>query len=861
VRALVFGGARYLGAHVVSVLKQHGDEASVIDFPDPLAPDEDPEFEQQVAGQIVPATAHGAASVPLEFDPAEFDVVVFAGVDGYSSGATPPVTDEELAAEFAVLGRLLEAAPRALVLCSSTVVYAASAGGRPLDESTPAAAPGRIAEHLRALEAAAREAADARGFGLAVLRLSVVGGLKAGVVCYGRASKMGYLVPGLRVTGTHYPDVDVTIDANSTGHADRNVGDFLNAADAAAAVAAAASHVSRHPEARELLNVGSAQTLSERQSLATALGNDKLRLDRTAPPPGTTALPAVSCAAIERTLGWKPILPPGLIPMQEAAYFCNRELARTNIGPTARVSNEVLGDFITSTHLVIYGLLFVLDRAGGFSNDNITFEVNQKRYRPDIASERGYPVPFQRVRVSPYRLRIPLEDVRELPIQNPIRIVYVTPDGRWFRRRMRYSLLRSKPRHQHRPLHHVRESDSTLYLRQAGANFLYLTLRARILSDRLSMSPKIPLARLASMVRRRPVILLYEKEASRYEESGSVLFEAMVDRGHTDVRFILDETRIAEVPEKYRRYVVRRFSFEHLYCFFCCRTFIGTEAVAHAAELRTAHRSFLKKLFSNDYRYVFLQHGVMYMVALSSSQRAPFRAGGSILPPGTKIVVSSETEGRHFVELGGFKREDLYVSGLPKFDRAVRDEGADRILIMPTWRPWEHNTIRANPAQAPYYKMVVELFEAVPDHLKHVTSILPHPLLTEVLAGTELRPYLWSEGSYDDALRRCALMITDYSSIVYDAFYRGANAIFWWKEKEYCMQQYGGHLMLEEDTAFGPVCTDAEELRRLVSAAYLAPQDSEYVKRYRDIVTFHDGKNTERLLALIEADGLLRPRS
>ena len=111
-------------------------------------------------------------------------------------------------------------------------------------------------------------------------------------------------------------------------------------------------------------------------------------------------------------------------------------------------------------------------------------------------------------------------------------------------------------------------------------------------------------------------------------------------------------------------------------------------------------------------------------------------------------------------------------------------------------------------------------------------------------------------------IRDCALLITDYSSIAYDAYYRGANVIFYWKDKDECMEHYGEgtQLMLNHDNVFGPVCMDSDEISEAVRARYNKPQDSAELDRYRKIVEFHDGKNSERIMQLLIRDGVLEKR-
>ena len=449
-----------------------------------------------------------------------------------------------------------------------------------------------------------------------------------------------------------------------------------------------------------------------------------------------------------------------------------------------------------------------------------------------------------------------MADIEKLPAQTALRLLYSGPDGRSFDEPLGYAQLSRLHLHRHSRLFRVHSGASRLFLRQGARNRMFLTLREKNVTDGFVSGVKLALARAAAALLPRKSILLFEKKSSRYEESASVVFESLVDAGRDHVHFVLEGDAIEKVPEKYRPHVIKRFSFRHYYHFFAARTLIGTELVAHAMELRTANRLLLRRFRSPKLQYVFLQHGVMYMVALDSAQRSFFRAGPSF-PKRSRIVVSSELEKQHFVELAKFKPSALYVCGLPKFDRASLGSDADRILIMPTWRPWEYNTIRTHPEESGYMRMVRDLYSAVPDELKDRVWILPHPLVREALEASSLADHLWVGDSYDAALRRAAMLITDYSSIAYDAFYRGARVVFWWKDKDECMQRYGGHLMLDEQTAFGPVCYDSAALRQAITSSVDTPRDEEYARRFGRIVEFHDGRNTERLIEMMKRDGFI----
>ena len=103
------------------------------------------------------------------------------------------------------------------------------------------------------------------------------------------------------------------------------------------------------------------------------------------------------------------------------------------------------------------------------------------------------------------------------------------------------------------------------------------------------------------------------------------------------------------------------------------------------------------------------------------------------------------------------------------------------------------------------------------------------------------------------------VLITDYSSISYDAFYRGSNVIFYWEEKEECLKNYGEGttLMLTESLAFGEVCYSQEELQKVITESYNSKQKTKFKNRYQKIVEFHDNKNTERIIKCLKKDHII----
>jgi hypothetical protein len=506
-----------------------------------------------------------------------------------------------------------------------------------------------------------------------------------------------------------------------------------------------------------------------------------------------------------------------------------------------------------------------------------------------LYAERKVELPRGRLLLKPLVLKatIPYADLEDAPIHNRIAVVYSAgagaagaggdgaagaaggdgaagaaggaAGGDGFLKSVRYRLLGKRGHGNVKALRTT--GDMSVYLRQSSANKAYITQRQKNESDLLSLNRRMTLAYWVTRLLRWPkYVLMYEKESMRYEESASIVFERLIDEGAQNIRYILSEksSQFSSVPKNYRPFILKKHSFEHYLAFFRAKVFIGSEVPAHAIDLRVANRRAISKINAKGNHFVFLQHGVMYFLALSSAARAVARKGSSVMPAHTQTVVSSPAEARHFIRHGGYRASDLWITGLPKFDRSTHASDADKIAIMPTWRPWEYNQIRTNPTSTGYYQMLETIVDAVPPNLREKIILMPHPLFANTLLGTPLERYLPRSGSYDELLRQTDVLITDYSSIAADAFFRGIKVIFWWKNRADCMKRYGGSLMLNKNNVFGDVAKRPDTLRHMIRKNYEAPQAPEHIRRYRRLVAFNDGHNTQRVIDALKHAGMVQ---
>lgn len=360
------------------------------------------------------------------------------------------------------------------------------------------------------------------------------------------------------------------------------------------------------------------------------------------------------------------------------------------------------------------------------------------------------------------------------------------------------------------------------------------------------------LAPFLKMFIRKNVNLYFEKDASAANESGFVTFEEV--KKSKNIRsinkYVLDSTnsKFNSLKNKYGKDLIKRFSFKHYLYIFLADNFISSELSNHVLSVRVFHELLLDKIRKTP--LYFLQHGIMFAKPVDNPMALGFHKENQTNNL-IKTVISSDLEAKEFYKMG-YNDEDLMKTGLPKLDKAYLNENADKIAFMPTWRYWEEGMIfKGEIENTTYYKTLMEFVNAFKKAgLLDRLLLVPHNKFADYIKENFKEYEKNISTNPTEALKESIIFITDYSSIIYDATYRGAFPIFYWKEKDYLIEKYKAIPPVNEENAPGMIAYNEEELISIIKDAinndYKIPDDIK--EKYLRINEFNDNKNTERVI-------------
>ena len=425
--------------------------------------------------------------------------------------------------------------------------------------------------------------------------------------------------------------------------------------------------------------------------------------------------------------------------------------------------------------------------------------------------------------------------------------------GNWLIRRTRHGDLSISPAKIHRRL-----LFETLFCLQVFSRFSVPSWRA--LAFRFIVT-------LFARFKRRP-IWLFADRVNKADDNGRAMFEFACRQkeipGNPVLVFAVDKStgdyhQLAEIGR-----VVNIRSLWYKVLFASCDFLISAyRTKAQRMPFANSSISYSKNVILRN-KFIYLRHGVSMNDLAESVGRAQINA---------RIIVSTAPRERASILQGdyGYTERESKLCGLPRFDKLC-NRAKKIISFMPTWRSYlvtrvgsyEHVPLEGF-AESAYCRAYRALFsdqrlKEACERLGYRMQLMIHPNMVKTLPMLEVGPHITvlpTRTSYRDIFAESALLVTDYSSVVFDFGYLKKPLVhFQFDKEEFFGDQYGSGYFSYENDGFGEVETTVEAtvsriIEYLENGCRMKPEYRERVERF---FAFTDGNNCQRVYdAILEA--------
>lgn len=352
--------------------------------------------------------------------------------------------------------------------------------------------------------------------------------------------------------------------------------------------------------------------------------------------------------------------------------------------------------------------------------------------------------------------------------------------------------------------------------------------------------------------------------ANRADDNGEALFQFLLLHKPPRTRVVFT---VGKETKDYQRLskmgkCVPFSSFGYKVLFLLCDVNISS----HADQRKYCwHHEELRDLQSYT-KHVFLQHGVIKDDMSEYLNRYKQNISGFI----TTAVPEYDSVNN---DSYGYNPGEVWLTGLPRFDRLYRAEGKC-ITIMPTWRKYlmEHlneETGEWKPKAGFEKQVFYQFYNALINSERLIGTLqengytlqfFPHPLINPYIDRFHHDPRVvflsTSETNYRDVYAMSELVVTDYSSSVFDFAYLRKPLVYCQFDKEEFFsgeQLYvKGYFDYEHD-GFGEVVYDIDHAIDIIIeyAKGGCVLKDKYHERIDAFFAFNDQNNCHRVLDMI----------
>jgi len=325
--------------------------------------------------------------------------------------------------------------------------------------------------------------------------------------------------------------------------------------------------------------------------------------------------------------------------------------------------------------------------------------------------------------------------------------------------------------------------------------------------------------------KKKKIFLIHEKRCSKAQDNGYYLFmHAMQNNVEKTIGASIYYVIEKDAPDykkicQYDRNIINFMSIKYMVYLLACKALISSESRNHAYVWQT--RESLIEPCIEKKKHVFLQHGILALKQLGSQFFAKNMKS-------KLVTVSSIKEANIVHDFLGFDDSAIADTGYARFD-ALEDVSSDykEILLMPTFRPWVFGVERDVFVNSDYFDRYMEFVNSprLAELLENngiTLNLYQHPSIAEHTDAfssncQNVRIVHNGEIPLDDLMMRCSLLITDYSSIVWDVLYMGKPTVFYQYDREKYDEVWGSYIDLKTELP-GENATDCDQLVDLIES-------------------------------------------
>ncbi len=255
---------------------------------------------------------------------------------------------------------------------------------------------------------------------------------------------------------------------------------------------------------------------------------------------------------------------------------------------------------------------------------------------------------------------------------------------------------------------------------------------------------------------------------------------------------------------------------------------------------------------------IFLQHGITKddMSELLKQEIKNF----------DMFVTAAKKEYQSVLEYPyGYNQNQVKLTGFARYDLLNQSQVPEKtIVVVPTWRKHLSNLTEDSFVESDYFLWWNTLLQDKTFHENLRNSgykvlFLPHPALYKWITcfsyTSGLVDLVTGDFSYRNIFHKAALVVTDYSSAVFDVAYLGRPVVYYQFDAE--AQFTGGHIYKKgyfdyKRDGFGPVCQNfsevVNELAALMEKDFPPSQPEPYATRVNEFFAYRDANNCQRIL-------------